>query len=137
VSAIVKNSLEYVAGRVVEHQMLASQFQFSPATKMVPVFLRPKVGGSEIMSHMVFDYSRFPEEQYLLQYLPAIPAMMHFADYINDILSYYKEFVIANEKYNFVDNFAKSQGLSHIQVLCSLAEHAAEVSIFKAILIRM
>ncbi|KXG49219.1 Trichodiene synthase [Penicillium griseofulvum] len=130
VSAIVKNSLEYVAGRVVEHQMLASQFQFSPVTKMVPVFLRPRVGGSEIMAHMVFDYAQFPEEQYLLQCLPAIPAMMQFADYSNDILSYYKEFVIADEKYNFVDNFAESHGLSHIQVLCNLAEHAAEVHAF-------
>ncbi|KAJ5188189.1 Trichodiene synthase [Penicillium cf. griseofulvum] len=127
VTAIVKNSLEYVTGRVVEHQMLASQFHFSPAMKLVPVFLRPKVGGSEIMSHMVFDQARFPEDQYLLQYLPAIPAMMQFADYTNDILSYYKEFVIADEKFNFVDNFAKSHGLSHIQVLCSLAEHATEV----------
>ncbi|KAJ5731815.1 Trichodiene synthase [Penicillium malachiteum] len=127
VTAIVKNSLEYAAGRVVEHQMLASQFHFSPAMKLVPVFLRPKVGGSEILAHMVYDHSRFPEDEYLLQYLPAIPAMMQFVDYINDILSYYKEFVLADEKFNFVDNFAESHGLSHIQILCGLADHAAEV----------
>ncbi|KAJ5157986.1 Trichodiene synthase [Penicillium coprophilum] len=126
-TAMVKSSLEFVAGCVIEHQMVASQFHFSPAKKLAPVFLRPRVGASEFLAHTAFDQARFPEDQYLLQYLPAIPAMMQFADYINDVLSYYKEFVLADEKFNFVDNFSKSHGLSHIQVLRGLADHTAEV----------
>lgn len=91
------------------------------------MFLRTKVGGAEILIHLLWPKEQFPEEQYVMQYFPAIQELVLFIDFTNDILSYYKEFVLRDEKGNFVANFADTHQMSHLDVLRHLTSYTPGV----------
>lgn len=89
------------------------------------MFLRIKV--AEILVSMLWPKAVFPEETHLMRYFPAIGELVMFIDFTNDILSYYKEFVIREEKGNFVDNFAQTHEMSHLEVLRHMASYMPQV----------
>lgn len=107
-----------------------SQFKFPPNSKLMPMFLRTKVGSAETMASMLFPKAAYPEEEHLMRYLPAVAELVMFIDFTNDILSYYKEFVLRDEKTNFVANFAQTHDMSHLDVLRHLVGYAPQVSLF-------
>lgn len=94
------------------------------------MFLRTKVGAAEILISMLWPRALFPEEKYLIQYFPVIQELVLFIDFTNDILSYYKEFCIRDEKGNFVANFGETHGMSHLDVLKHLAGYTPQVSCY-------
>jgi hypothetical protein len=108
--------------------MEESGFDFPPTARLMPMFLRTKVGAAEILVSMMWPNAIFPEETYLMQYFPVIEELVLFIDFTNDILSYYKEFVIRQEKGNFVANFADTHDMSHLDVLKHLVAYAPQVS---------
>ncbi|KAE8419460.1 Trichodiene synthase-domain-containing protein [Aspergillus pseudocaelatus] len=126
-SVIIKSMFDYINGRVIEHKMEQSGFKFSPNTRLMPMFLRTKTGGAEILFHMLWPKSLFPEEQYLMQYFPVIQEMVLFIDFTNDILSYYEECFINEEKGNFVSNFGQAHGMDRMDVLRQLVEYTPQV----------
>lgn len=93
------------------------------------MFLRTKVGGAEILIHMLWPKKLFPEEQTVMRYFPAIAELVLFIDFTNDILSYYKEFVLDDEKGNFVSNFAITHHMQHSDVLRNLSAYTPEVGL--------
>lgn len=103
-------------------------FHFPPTARLMPMFLRTKVGAAEILVAMMWPNAIFPEETYLMQYFPVIEELVHFIDFTNDILSYYKEFVIKQEKGNFVANFADTHDMSHLDVLKHLVAYTPQVN---------
>ncbi|PYI22627.1 terpenoid synthase [Aspergillus japonicus CBS 114.51] len=126
-STIVKSLFDYVNGRIIEHDMEQANFQFSPTTRLMPMFLRTKVGAAEILVSLLWPQQQYPEEAYLIRYFPAVQELVLFTDFTNDILSYYKEFVVHQEKGNFVANFAEAHGMSHLEVLRRLVDYAPRV----------
>ncbi|OJJ97243.1 hypothetical protein ASPACDRAFT_62922 [Aspergillus aculeatus ATCC 16872] len=126
-STIIKSLFDYINGRLLEHDMAQSDFRFSSATRLMPLFLRTKVGAAEILVSLLWPQALYPEDTYRIQYVPAVPGLVLFTDFTNDILSYYKEFVVHQEKGNFVANFAEAQDLSHLEVLRRLVEYAPRV----------
>ena len=126
---MVKSALDYVNGRIMEHKMLESNFQFPPGSKLMPIFLRHKVGGAEMMVHACFPKSLFPEEKYMMKYVPVVKELVVISDFTNDILSYYKEFILADEKGNFVSNFAETHHMRQLDVLRHLTSHTPLVSL--------
>ncbi|KAK2764571.1 hypothetical protein FQN54_009266 [Arachnomyces sp. PD_36] len=132
-SVIIKSLFDYVNGRIIEHQMEQTNFKALSDSRLMPMFLRTKVGAAEILISMLWPRALFPEEEYLIQYFPAIQELVLFVDFTNDILSYYKEFCIHDEKGNFVANFAQTHGMSHLDVLKHLASYTPQViqSVYK------
>ncbi|KAE8356667.1 terpenoid synthase [Aspergillus coremiiformis] len=126
-STIIKSTFDFINGRVIEHEMEQSGFQFSSDTRLMPMFLRSKVGGTEILFHMLWPKSLFPEEQYLMHYFPVAQEMALFMDFTNDILSYYKECIIGDDKDNFVSNFGEAHQVKPLDVLRSLALYIPQV----------
>ena len=127
--AIVKSLLEYIEGRVIEELLTThSDNEIHVSAGGWPLFLRTKAGGSEAISHMIFPATEFPEDQYLMKLLPAIPALIHYLDFTNDVLSYYKEHVIHGETSNFVANYSRAHQIPHSEVLLSLTQHVSRVS---------
>lgn len=126
-STIIKSLFDYINGRIVEYEMERSEFQFPSTARLMPMFLRTKVGAAEILVSMMWPKARFPEETYLMQYFPAVQELVLFIDFTNDILSYYKEFVIRQEKGNFVANFSETHDMSHLDVLKHLVNYAPQV----------
>lgn len=53
-----------------------------------------------------------------------------FTDFTNDILSYYKEFVLRGERDNFVGNFADTHRMQQGDVLWHLVSYTPKVSVF-------
>jgi Trichodiene synthase (TRI5). len=98
-SVMIKGMLDYINGRVVEHKIKQSNFNFSES-RLMPMFLRTKVGGAEIMIHFLYPNSVFPEEEYVMRYFPVTLELVLFIDFTNDILSYYKEFCLDDETGN-------------------------------------
>ncbi|GAB1215637.1 hypothetical protein ATERTT37_004829 [Aspergillus terreus] len=126
-SAILKSVFDYINGRIIEHKMKYSSFRFPTDSRLMPMFLRTKVGGAEILIHMLWPKKLFPEEQTVMRYFPAIAELVLFIDFTNDILSYYKEFVLDDEKGNFVSNFAITHHMQHSDVLRNLSAYTPEV----------
>ncbi|ODM14737.1 hypothetical protein SI65_02314 [Aspergillus cristatus] len=126
-STIIKSLFDYVNGRILEHEMEQTQFKFPTSSRLMPMFLRTKVGAAEILVSMMWPKAVFPEETYLMRYFPAIGELVIFIDFTNDILSYYKEFVIREEKGNFVANFAETHSMSHLEVLRHMASYTPQV----------
>jgi hypothetical protein len=93
------------------------------------MFLRTKVGGAEILVHLLYPKAIFPEDEYVIQYFPAIQELVLFIDFANDILSYYKEFCLDDEKGNFVANFADTHNIQHLDVLKYLTSYTPKVMI--------
>ena len=93
----------------------------------MPLFLRTKVGGAEILFHMLWPSSLFPEEQYLMQYFPIVQEMVLFIDFTNDVLSYYKECFVNGEKGNFVSNFGQAHQMKSLDVLRRLVDYTPQV----------
>lgn len=52
---------------------------------------------------------------------------MLFTDFTNDILSYYKEFILHGERGNFVENFADTHGMQQLDVLQHLTGYTPKV----------
>ena len=109
--------------------MEKAQFKFPPSSRLMPMFLRTKVGAAETMVSMLFPQAAYPEEEHLMRYLPVVAELIMFTDMTNDILSYYKEFVLRDEKTNFVANFAETHDMSHLDVLRHLVSYAPQVSL--------
>lgn len=93
------------------------------------MFLRTKVGGAEGLIHMLWPKNVYPEEQTVMQYFPVIAELVLFLDFTNDILSYYKEFILNDEKGNFVSNFAITHHMQHSDVLRNLSVYTPEVDL--------
>ncbi|KAJ5539852.1 hypothetical protein N7513_008184 [Penicillium frequentans] len=126
-STIIKSAFDYVNGRIIEHEMEQSNFKFSSKTRLMPMFLRTKVGAAEILNSLLWPKALYPEDKYLIQYFPVVQELVLFTDFTNDILSYYKEFVIKQEKGNFVANFSETHGMSHLDVLRQLTAYTPQV----------
>ncbi|KAE8384121.1 terpenoid synthase [Aspergillus alliaceus] len=126
-SAILKSVFDYINGRIIEHKMERSSFVFPADSRLMPMFLRTKVGGAEILVHMLWPKTLFPEEYSVIQYFPIVAELVMFIDFTNDILSYYKESILDNEKRNFVSNFAVTHHLQELDVLRYLATYTPQV----------
>lgn len=103
-------------------------FEFPSESRLMPMFLRTKVGGAEILIHLLWPKTIFPEEKFVMQYFPVIQELVLFTDFTNDILSYYKEFILHDEKRNFVANFANTHQMQQLEVLRHLSTYTPRVS---------
>ncbi|KAI2786537.1 hypothetical protein POX_g08923 [Penicillium oxalicum] len=126
-STIIKSAFDYVNGRIIEYEMEQSDFKFSAKTRLMPMFLRTKVGAAEILISLLWPKASYPEQENLIRFFPVVQELVLFTDFTNDILSYYKEFIIEQETGNFVANFSETHGLSHLDVLKHLTSYAPQV----------
>ncbi|KAJ8517213.1 hypothetical protein ONZ45_g5589 [Pleurotus djamor] len=106
---ILTSALNYITGVWLEHQ--TESLELSPHATAFAGFSRWISGSSEAYALYVFA-SELPVKAYL----QAIPDMMTFLNYSNDVLSFYKE-ELAGETANHVSILAKCQGKSKIEVL--------------------
>ncbi|KAK2811179.1 hypothetical protein FQN50_002276 [Emmonsiellopsis sp. PD_5] len=126
-SAIIKSLFDFANGCIVEQEMRQTGFKLPSESRLMPMFLRTKVGAAEILIHMLWPYSRFPEQTYMIQYFPVAQELALFIDSTNDILSHYKELVINDEKGNLVANFADTHSMSQLDVLRHLTGYTPQL----------
>ncbi|KAL1849307.1 hypothetical protein Plec18170_007599 [Paecilomyces lecythidis] len=123
---IIKSSLEFVSACYFEVEE-GQRLHFTSNAPAFPRYVRLKTGVSETYSFFAFPEYMLPEDLYLKHYLPAIPDLTDFFDYVNDIFSFYKEFTTIGDDRNFVLNSAQTHSMDIFQVLQNLCSEAREI----------
>lgn len=89
-------------------------------------YFRLKVGLPEGFAFMLFPTQQFTEEEVLRDCLPVIPYLVSYINWLNDIMSLYKE-VVEVENCIFINNSAKAQGLAPLEFLRKLCDDTVGV----------
>jgi hypothetical protein len=107
---VVATNLEALCGRVPRG---ATSF---------PRYLRSKTGYAEPYALLTFPQSVFPEDEWRDHYLPAIPALRDMFEYVNDVMSFYKESIKGVEQRNLICNLAAAQNCTAAEALQQTAD---------------
>ncbi|KXG46760.1 Trichodiene synthase [Penicillium griseofulvum] len=121
---IIKDSLQFISACYLEAE--SANLQFPIEAHLFPSYFRLKVGVAEAYSYMLFPTSQFSEAERLQYYLPLIPYLTWGFNWINDIMSFYKE-VGETDNFNFVANEARCKGLTQIELLRKLCDDTSDV----------
>ncbi|KAJ5466234.1 terpenoid synthase [Penicillium desertorum] len=131
---IVKGSMEFVSAAVIE-QRRDKQLRLPPEASDYLVFFRAKTGVAEPFAFFCFPEDTNPEDRDLAGYIAAIPSIMLFLGYVNDLLSFYKEERKAGDCPGFIQAHAKLHGFTSFQSLYQLRnETIKEVQKVRSIL---
>ncbi|KAF8632727.1 hypothetical protein AX15_001723 [Amanita polypyramis BW_CC] len=115
---MLQSCMDFIVAVVIECEM--EKKPISASAKTFPGFLRILSGHAKMYAILVY-----PSEIPLQSYVEAIPALMNYLDYVNDVLSFYKE-ETGQESVNLVSNIARCNGQTKLQVLKQLADESAE-----------
>ncbi|CAI7588280.1 unnamed protein product [Penicillium glandicola] len=121
---IIKDSLQFISACYAEAE--SENVQFPAEAHLFPGYFRLKVGVAEAYSFMLFPLAQFPEAECLRYYLPLIPYLIWGFNWINDIMSFYKE-MLEMDHYNFITNSARCKGLTQIEFLRKLCDETRDV----------
>ncbi|KGO36747.1 Trichodiene synthase [Penicillium expansum] len=121
---IIKDLLQFIAACYTEAE--SDHLQFPAGAHLFPSYFRLKVGVAEAYSFMLFPIAQFSEVECLRYCLPMIPYLTWGFNWINDILSYYKE-IVEMDNCNFVANSARCKGLTQIKFLRELCDDTSDV----------
>ncbi|CRG90153.1 hypothetical protein PISL3812_07195 [Talaromyces islandicus] len=102
---IVKGSMEFIASAVVEQRQDASHLTRDGTDYLV--YFRAKTGVAEPFAFFCFPENINPEGRDLARYIAAIPSIMLFLGYVNDLLSFYKEELKEEDCPGFIQSHAK------------------------------
>ncbi|KAJ9661065.1 hypothetical protein H2198_002224 [Neophaeococcomyces mojaviensis] len=117
----VKSTIEFVNGCILELR-LDQQFETPAHATSFPRYFRLKTGYADPYAHFLFSEEMWAETKSLHQYLPCIPDLVNFINHVNDLLSFYKESIIGQERFNYVYNHARAQCVSPATALRDTAE---------------
>ncbi|KAJ5727376.1 hypothetical protein N7493_005196 [Penicillium malachiteum] len=118
-------SLNLLSGKPQSNKLM--HLSFPRDAPDFPYYIRIKTGVAEAYVFMVFPEHLFPEKKYMSSYLPMILYIQAYFNFVNDIMSSYKE-AFEQEDCNFVDNSAKTLGVTRIQALRKLCADTLELA---------
>ncbi|KAK2765588.1 hypothetical protein FQN54_008442 [Arachnomyces sp. PD_36] len=113
---IIKSTLDYLSVTKVESEGV-NLSRLSLDTLDFLDHFRGKTGIAEAYSYFLFPEDRYPEEKNLSRYIAAIPTLIQYFDYGNDVLSFYKEELSPTESQNFVHIQARLHGITPLESL--------------------
>ncbi|KAK7963559.1 hypothetical protein PG988_010533 [Apiospora saccharicola] len=124
-SFIVISTLNFVNATTLEGAVFNSP-NWSPTVGAVrwPYFFRDKDGLSEAYSYFTYPRSLYPD---VACYVEAVPDMIMYINFVNDIMSFYKE-ELAGEKSNYMHNRAFAESKDAYQVYETVVGEALELS---------
>ncbi|KAJ5158759.1 uncharacterized protein N7500_008410 [Penicillium coprophilum] len=121
---IIKDSLQFISACYAEAE--SENIQFPAEAHLFPSYFRLKVGVAEAYSFMLFPTTQFSEAECLQYCLPLIPYLTWGFNWINDIMSFYKE-MVEQDRFNFVANSARCKGVTHIESLKKLCDDTSDL----------
>ncbi|KAJ5827276.1 Trichodiene synthase [Penicillium robsamsonii] len=121
---IIKDTLQFISACYAEAE--SENLQFPAEAHLFPSYLRLKVGVAEAYSFMLFPIAQFSEAECLRYCLPLIPYLIWVFNWINDIMSFYKE-LVETDHFNFVANSARCKGQTQIEFLRKLCDDTSDV----------
>ncbi|PLN76739.1 terpenoid synthase [Aspergillus taichungensis] len=121
---ITKGTMEFIASAVVERNQNGVPLSHDAADYLV--YFRSKTGVAEPFAFFCFPENRNPEGEDLGRYISAIPNIMLFLGYVNDLLSFYKEELARDDCPGFVHDYATVHRSSSTQALRQLRHSTLE-----------
>ena len=115
---IIKGTLEFIAAAVIEHNQKNVHLPCD-AYGYLP-FFRAKTGVAEPFAFFCFPEDTDPEDGELGKYICAIPDIMLFLGYVNDLLSFYKEEIKEEDCPGFVQNYVMVHSSTSLHALRQL-----------------
>jgi len=91
-----------------------------------PGYFREKTGYTEPYAHIYFAKAMLPENNYLQVYMLCIHDLSELISYTYDILSFYKESAVGDERLNYACNVANTHGLDAAKVLRLVSRDVTE-----------
>ncbi|KAH8809352.1 putative trichodiene synthase [Xylogone sp. PMI_703] len=113
---IMKETIGFVDACIFE-QEYEGKLVLTQSTPEFPLYLRLKTGIAEVYSLFAFPQVLYPEEKFLSVYIPAVPDILKFFNFTNDLLSFYKESVISNDRLNYISNYSRVKNITPLQSL--------------------
>lgn len=102
---IINNTLELIASVVIKQNQ--DSVHLSRDASDYLVFFRAKTGVTEPFAFFYFPEDIHPEDRDLPKYVSAVPSIMLFLGYVNDLLSFYKEEIKQGDSPGFVQSYTK------------------------------
>ncbi|KAJ5957419.1 hypothetical protein N7501_011698 [Penicillium viridicatum] len=121
---IIKDSLQFISACYAEAE--SENVQFPTEAHLLPSYFRLKVGVAEAYSFMLFPTAQFSEAECFRYCLLLIPYLISGFNWINDIMSFYKE-IVEMDNCNFVTNSARCKGLTEVEFLRKLCDDTSEI----------
>ncbi|KAL4803363.1 isoprenoid synthase domain-containing protein [Aspergillus unguis] len=119
--SVLSSTCEYLTETVFEFET-ANTLQVHRAATKFPHYLRMRTGLAAGGIAMICPEREFPESRCLPLFNQAMPDLMEFICFINDVFSFYKECIVGEERGNYVYVYARANGIHVEQALEDLAE---------------
>ena len=123
---IVKGTIEFLSSAVIEARQTEGLFLPKDAGEYLN-FFRAKTGVAEPFAFFCFPEDTYPETAYLDTYVKAVPSIMLFLGYVNDILSFYKEEASPTDSAGFIHSHSKLHTISLAQSLRQITRETVQV----------
>lgn len=124
---IFKGLIDFMSAAVSEFDS-KGHFDIRPTAPHFPDYFRLKTGIPEPYILFILSQSAFPEKHHLCDFIQVVPDLLQMSNGTNDLLSFYKESILATEKINYIHNYATSHGQSVKEAFDALSDRLVQHS---------
>ncbi|GES66569.1 trichodiene synthase [Aspergillus terreus] len=121
---IYRSTLDYFEGRWIEQ----NNFHGYRGSEDYPGFLRRLNGLGHAVGASLWPSARFDEQELFQEITTAISMMEHWEPWLNDLLSFYKEFDDHHDQTKLINNYRHVEGQSVTEAVEKLAQNLLRVS---------
>ncbi|KZV75179.1 terpenoid synthase [Peniophora sp. CONT] len=123
-NAMIMSSCAFIDGSCLEIRALTKRVPTKKDAKLWPYYVRNLSGISAFYSYACFPKKDHPD---LVNYVQAIPEMLVLANFMNDILSFYKE-ELDGEQHNYCQMMSRVSNRPSIKVLEDISHEAVSAA---------
>lgn len=130
--AMVMSSVTFIAGSCLEVRSLSKGVPQCMDAKLWPYFVRNLSGISGFYAYACFPKKDHPD---VVDYVQAIPEILVFTNFLNDVLSFYKE-EMDGEQHNYCQMMARVTGEVPIKILQDVSDETVAVAKRAALILK-
>ena len=116
--AIIRSTFDHFQGCWIE----TNQFQALPGSDCVPLFLRRLNGLGHVCGASLFPIETFDEQAVFDEVTTVLAQIDPVVTWVNDLMSYYKEFDVPRDQINLVTNMCEVEGITAEQAFDRLTD---------------
>ncbi|KAG6909896.1 hypothetical protein DXG01_014710 [Tephrocybe rancida] len=130
--AMVMSSVTFIAGSCLEVRSLSKNMTASTDALLWPYYVRNLSGISGFYAYGCFPKKDHPD---VVDYVQAIPEILVFTNFLNDVLSFYKE-EMDGELHNYCQAMARVNGEEPIKILQDVSDETVAVAKRAAVILK-
>ncbi|KAG8421886.1 hypothetical protein J3458_003722 [Metarhizium acridum] len=115
---IAKSTAEFISICAFERKY-GGTLRPSSSSPDFPYYLRLKTGVAEVYAFFAFPEVLYLEDAFLHVYIVAIPDIARYLNLGNDLLSFYKESIVSDERLNYIYNHSRASNSTPLQSIWS------------------